>query len=181
MFNVGYEYISTLYPALSLLKLWIGSMHCCQYSPWFPCHFEIFAEFSATWQQWLVGERENPPAEKPFFNKLLFIPQVDMTLGGYHVPAGTFVMWMGQVTSNQVSLILHTIFWAPFRIHVALFDLQFFFHHLSLTGPPTDGLKYFRFLLRFRQVIRIFRNLPDTLASQSPGGIILRGVNGMSL
>ncbi len=31
--------------------------------------------------------------------------QVDMNLRGYHVPAGTFIMWVGQVTSSQVGQV----------------------------------------------------------------------------
>ena len=34
-----------------------------------------------------------------------------------------------------------------------------FFHHSNLPGSLTNGLKYFRFWLRFRRVIRIFRGI----------------------
>ena len=42
-----------------------------------------------------------------------------------------------------------------------IFDLHFF-HHLNQPEPVTNRLKYFRFWLRFCQVIRIFRkHLPE--------------------
>ena len=59
-----------------------------------------------------------------------------------------------------------------------------FFHNSNLPGPLTNGLKYFRFWLRIRRVIQIFRNLrwdnlPEyhTPVSPSPRGFIPRGVN----
>ena len=35
-----------------------------------------------------------------------------------------------------------------------------FFQHSNLTGPLTNGFKYFRFWLRFRRIFRFFLNLP---------------------
>ena len=65
-----------------------------------------------------------------------------------------------------------------------------FFHHSNQPGPLTNGLKYFRFWLRFRWDIRIFMNLRavsycaesvcpryDTAQGPSLCSVILRRVN----
>ena len=49
-----------------------------------------------------------------------------------------------------------------------------FFPHSNLPGPLTNGLKYVRFWSDFAELFKLFG---ISLASQSPWGIILRGVH----
>ena len=50
-----------------------------------------------------------------------------------------------------------------------IFDLHFF-HYSNLSGPLTNGLKYFRFWLRFRGVIQILGSTKLTRRGMKPWG-----------
>ena len=70
-----------------------------------------------------------------------------------------------RTVSNHNSFQLNQILYLP-SVNI---------YHLNLPGPLTNWLTYFRFWLRFRRVIQIFRGIILRL-SQNPRSLILLGV-----
>ena len=70
-----------------------------------------------------------------------------------------------RTVSNHNSFQLNQILYLP-SVNI---------YHLNLPGPLTNWLTYFRFWLRFRRVVQIFRGIILRL-SQYPRSLILQGV-----
>ena len=96
----------------------------------------------------------------------------------YRIVMSAFIQWCGsepfnlKTCTDQFPRLLKGTFQRGFRPP--------FFHHSNLPRPLSNRLKYFRFQLRFRRVNRIFRTISpgyDIPASQSPRGLIPRGVS----